>query len=68
MKTLGNLIISGSLTTTGSNNCFSHNLQVGGYVSASTFCGDGSNLTGITSYTESDVIQELLEYMIDVYL
>jgi hypothetical protein len=54
MKGFGNLIISGTLTTLGTGSCFKYDLDVAGYVSASTFCGDGSNLTGISSYTDAD--------------
>jgi len=54
MKGFGNLIISGTLITVGTGSCFKESLDVVGYVSASTFCGDGSNLSGISSYTDAD--------------
>jgi hypothetical protein len=43
MRTIGNLQISGSLITSGS-------------ITATTFIGDGSGLTGVTSYTDADTL------------
>jgi hypothetical protein len=46
---IDNPIISGSLIVSGST-------TITGYLSASTFVGDGSGLVGVTSYTDSDTL------------
>jgi hypothetical protein len=40
---------SGSITSSG-------NISASGYISASSFHGDGSHLTGVTSYSDSDTL------------
>lgn len=62
MEFAGNLNLTGILQATGSDNHYvcgtltTDELSVVGIVSASSFCGDGSNLSGISGYTDTDTL------------
>lgn len=53
MKSFGSLNVAGALQVQGSSSFF-NNIQIDGNASASTYYGDGSNLTGIIHYTGED--------------